>query len=78
MADLILHGRDVNILESRQPEMLAEMIPFISLALIAVVMRFSIRKYFRIPYGADDYMIVLGFVCFLKSCLIFDFSAETV
>lgn len=63
---MTIRSRDVDLNESRQPEMLREMIPFVVLACVVVAMRFSVRKWFRIPYGADDYMIVAGLVSTLS------------
>ena len=62
MATLSVRSQDVNLQASRQPEMLKEMIPFVSLACITVILRLSARKYFTIALGADDYMIVVGLV----------------
>ncbi|KAI4161212.1 MAG: hypothetical protein LQ342_005108 [Letrouitia transgressa] len=64
---MTVRSRDVDLNESRQPEMLREMIPFVVLACVAVAMRFSVRKWFRIPYGADDYMIVAGLAVYAIS-----------
>ena len=47
-------------LQNRQNESLAQMIPFIVIATLAVVCRFLSRKVKRTPIGADDHMIVIG------------------
>lgn len=57
-----LSGRAVNMKENRQPEMLRDMIPFVILANLAVIGRFTSRRMTRAAIGADDYMILLGLV----------------
>ncbi|KAL9608354.1 MAG: hypothetical protein Q9167_006810 [Letrouitia subvulpina] len=74
---MTIRSRDVDLNESRQPEMLREMIPFAVLACVAVVMRFSVRKWFRIPYGADDYMIVAGLAVYAIS-LVYASAISTI
>ena len=47
-------------LDGRQQRALAQMVPFIILATLAVFCRFFARRLARAQIGADDYTIVVG------------------
>lgn len=49
-------------LDGRQHSALAQMIPLVILATLAVIGRFSSRRLMRAQIGADDYTIIVGLV----------------
>ena len=54
-------------LQSRQIAALGLMIPFVLLAILAVICRFLSRRLKRAAIGADDYVIIVGLILTLAT-----------